>query len=301
MSGYFYSYSNTSAISLETITDVSALAIESAASGTAATKVPGYPSLTGVTTNYLNLRPSSFSMFNGAPPSTTNVLTYCTAAGAIINSKNIPSSGYITIPDGCKSVNILTIGGGGGGGGNGGSSQATNKGDPLKEWKDSRTGGSGAGGGFAAYGQYFTKNLGPIKSLQVFLGAGGAAGPDGKSNSNVDNSKSVLSVGGTGITGGTGGTTYVLLNNSTTAYAPALGGNGGNGGGGGKSTANQNSSNGTPGGPGNSGTATAAVTPPNDWYTIAAYGGNPGAGAVYGTSESTAGSSGAVRLIWLYD
>jgi hypothetical protein len=235
----------------------------------------------------------------------TDLSTYTTA-----NSTTYKSSGTATIPSGCKSIRVISVGGGGGGGGAGGNASA--KVDITGGNTAKGNGGAGGDGGYAiiAYSNnninenYDIKN---VKSIAVYVGTGGTAGSAGENKST--NSETT---GGTGKDGNAGNVSFIQVTDSkgtnTVAYADI--GNGGDGGNGAEayvngSNLNTHSIKGEPGTPGN------LTSDPYDSKIYADIGGGqPGTGGYQTDSKGNPpdttvnandGGSGAVQIIWLYN
>jgi hypothetical protein len=247
-------------------------------------------------TNYSVLRPKSFSYFDGPKDLSEN---------CVANTAFYTSSQNVSVPSGCKSINVIIVGGGGGGGGHGGKAGATSGNGTYK----SAFGGSGGPGG---YGYYYLGNsisVAGTSTIAVHVGTGGDGGSSGndnsvKSNYNGANVKwnSGTAVGGTGLPGGPGETSYIQTENG--AIYSGSGGNGGNGGNGGEAKANQGSTNDSRGNDGSQGESVNWTYGGdiNNYPSLSNYG-NPGNGAIDGQGQPTGnpGTQGAVQIIWLFD
>jgi len=269
--------------------------------------------------NYSIFRPSNFDYLYQnnqlANSSTTFTANY--------SNVYFSSSNNVSIPSGCKSMNIIAVGGGGGGGGAGGGVSiqcgCNGKGNTAN-------GGAGSPGG---YGSYFAGNVevGNNTKLNVIIGQGGGGGGGGSGNSaksnfsgaNFDCGNNQSTTGGTGGDGGAGTASYIQFSDGN-IYAKADGGNGGGGGNGAYGYANNSTnsyggnSNDSPGSPSNSQYAGGPNYYPQFYQTVnipfapsftvengvGGGGGNSGGGGGSGGSGG-GGWNGAMQIIWLYD
>jgi hypothetical protein len=238
----------------------------------------------------------------------TDLSTYTTA-----NSTIYKSSGYATIPSGCKSIRVISIGGGGGGGGAGGNASA--KVDVPYGNTAKGNGGAGGDGGYGSIA-YSNTNINEnydIKnavSIAVYVGMGGPAGSAGQDKSTNNNI-----TGGKGNAGYPGNVSCINVNtkkdiNNYDYVAYADQGNGGDGGNGAEAKVNNTNLN-TNSSKGNAGTPGNLTYNPYDSKIYADIGaGQPGTGGYQTDSKGNPpdttinandGGSGAVQIIWLYD
>ena len=257
----------------------------------------GFP-VPKATTTYEYLRPNPFGYFgpNG------DLRNFVDASNTGIITTSQPT---LSIPQNCKAINVIAVGGGGGGGGAGGKAKA----DPANNGAEYAWGGSGGSGG---YGKYDASNniIIPenIKSISINIGNGGNGGASSlqerefKSNYNaLSGWNSPSGYANNGTDGAPGQQTTIKIGNVN--YVSL----GGNGGGYGKGAygyaANSNAKvvNGDPGNFGNSVSTTYPVT--NTTYPNLGNAGNPGNGGIDSDSpvNGQPGTSGAVQIIWLYD
>jgi hypothetical protein len=240
--------------------------------------VPGYGvNFNYTSTPYNDLKPLPFGYFyTDATNGITSVSTLCTSA----NSGIIKNSGTYSIPSGCKSVRIVSVGGGGGSGGNGGIAFLT------PSTLSPANGGSGGAGGYGAIattsGTVTTEGL---TTFTVTIGSLGNKGANGNNNA-VNNAnrpaKTDNSTGNNGGPGNPGGPTTVVIGGYTLTAPGGNGGNGGIGGSIGPGIINKG-----PGAPGNQGNSTTAPSEGNFGYQTS-----------YGGAPSTSGYS---QIIYLYD
>ncbi len=270
------------------------------------TKFYGYAGIPNSNSNqgstYSGERPLAFGFtYQG-----TNLSTYTTA-----NSTTYTSSGNATIPTGCKSIRVISVGGGGGGGGAGGN--ATGSAYAKIDWG---TGGAGGNGGYGSivYSNSDTNNnisLSNYNSIYVTVGTAGAAGVAGE---NVIGAATGNYPAPSGNAGGAGKSSYIDLiksNGEKSSICTANPGNGGNGGNGASvfvDTTNGfvNPKDGTNG---NQGTLTSDPYSSSNYPDIG--GGEPGNGGYKTLNDKTGtnwnstpandGTSGTVQIIWLYD
>lgn len=250
----------------------------------------------------------------------TDLSKTCTA-----NTTTYTSSTNASIPTGCKSIRVISVGGGGAGGGAGGNAEATaiSGGNTAKG-----NGGAGLNGGYGSitYSNNNTAanyNIENANSIYVTVGTSGNLGNNGTDNyvsaTLFDNSESTT--GGVGGAGNAGNASYLTIttNNGTNNVFEASPGNGGAGGNGAyafvdapdqKTTSNKGNSN------------TDYANLQNDPYSSKVYPelifqkikfgnetinipyGYPGTGSYYNEKTLYPGSTGlpgVVKIIWLYD
>ena len=250
----------------------------------------------------------------------TDLSTTCTA-----NTTTYTSSTNASIPTGCKSIRVISVGGGGSGGGAGGNAQAkaSNGGNTAKG-----NGGAGLNGGYGSitYSNNNTAenyNIENANSIYVTVGTSGNLGNNGQDNSVSATifDKSDTATGGVGGAGNAGNASYLTIttNNGTNNVFEASPGNGGAGGNGASAKVNAPDQK-TNSSKGNSNTDYANLQ--NDPYSSTVYPelifekfkivnekinipyGNPGTGSYYNDSTLYTGSNavqGVVKIIWLYD
>lgn len=247
----------------------------------------GVPNTNGLYSDYSSMRPLSFGYVdsNGADLSKYYTANYTVYVG---------SSKVNTVPTGSKSCRIITIGGAGGDGGDGGSASAKKNVNNTKNSKSDGGSGGLGGYGYFAYGNSQFRTGGYI---EIIVGGAGSDGLDGANYSaNVNNSGNTKEegTGGDGGDGGAGspsGFYYYESNGKQITAISSSGGNGGNGGNGAIAYAKTGSTNSYPGNAGNAGSPSVNDRGINNaYYNFNADYGNP-----------TAGSNGAVIVIWLYD
>ena len=247
-----------------------------------------FPNTNGLYNGYSSMRPLPFGYvdINGSDMSTYYTANYTVYVG---------SSKVNTVPTDSKSCRIITIGGAGGDGGDGGSATAKkNFGSTKKSKSDGGSGGVG-GYGYFAYGNSQFNTGGYI---EIIVGGAGSDGLDGGSSSaNVNNSGNTkeTAYGGDGGDGGGGSPSGFFYYDSKGKQMTAIssnGGNGGNGGNGAVAYANTGSTNSSSGSDGKAGSPSVNDSRGinNAYYNFNTDYGNP-----------TAGSNGAVIVIWLYD
>lgn len=205
----------------------------------------------------------------------------------------------VPIPSGVTHFRSILIGGGGGGGGNGGDAKAT------ANVNGNSSNGNGGPGGPGQSGDYVvvldTAVVSGQNTIQVMSGTGGSAGGNGGGNSISPKNLTNLpdsTKGSPGGGGGDGNSSFIIYNGST--YT-APGGVGGGGGGGATATVNSSSNtNSTSPGPATGYTRTTNT--PSTWPSLQ---GPYGIGGQHGINDNpqsaSAGTPGAVRIIWLYD
>lgn len=231
-----------------------------------------------------------------------------------------------TIPTGCKSIRVISVGGGGGGGGAGGNASATVTATPLTA---KGNGGAGLDGGYATI-VYSNNNLNEnydisnTENIYVTVGDAGTAGNNGKDNSTettpFENRKDTT--GGKGGSGNAGNSSYIKTtdSNGNLKLFEAASGNGGAGGNGAYATAGPTGVPDSDKGKSNTDFANLENDPysstlykklifltipqPDGKYFNIPYGA-PGSGAFYNEEhnleEASSGVPGAVKIIWLYD
>jgi hypothetical protein len=256
----------------------------------------GFP-LPKSTTNFSYLRPIPFG-YSGPSGDLYNLATARNTGIIIDTSLNC------RIPTGCKSINVIAVGGGGGGGGGGGKASATS-------WDgnfSSAFGGKGGAGGYGKYGVVLNRAVLATDVINITIGVGGDRGLAGDGDSaktNATGQSNSTNNGKNGDNGTTGGTTIITINstNSTNTILEVAGGNLGFGG----TRANARADNGAnsrPGEPGANGTpiSTTYGGMPNAYPNLSTFG-NPGNGGIDSDSSvaATPGTRGAVQIIWLYD
>lgn len=260
--------------------------------------------------------PSPFDSFVGIPVGSSTIYTaeqpntfgfsyqsidltnYVTAN----NTGLVNTTGNYTIPTGCKSVRVISVGGGGGAGGEGGYAKCT----AYDNAEESNPGGPGCSGGYAEY-NISNISTGNSTTLSVFIGNAGTGGTIGDSDAvksnfnglNYNNEKCNNQKAGND--GTAGNSTYITFDaNGPTQYAIALGGNGGQGGNAAKGNVEENKFNDT--NPGNSNAPTGLGNAVNSQYSGAPnYYPQLGNGGHPGVNSATTGQNGAAQIIWLFD
>jgi hypothetical protein len=237
--------------------------------------IPGY-NFNGTTTSYSGLRPNDFGLtYKGV-----SISNQCTASYTFCNKTET-----LTIPENCKSIRFVGIGGGGGSGGKGGS--ATQYGNYNGNTNPGGSGGSGGYGTLVTSSQPYSVSGG--NSISITVGTAGGNGGNGASNSCAnDRTKSWRpdwAQGGAGSPGGPGSSSTIVYQGAN--LLTAGGGNGGNGGNGGIIGGGVPQAVKGPGKSGNQGNSTTAPSAGNFGYQTN-YGGTPGA-------------NGYVQIIYLYD
>jgi hypothetical protein len=241
---------------------------------TTGSPIPGY-NFNGFTTSYSGLRPNDFGFISEGK----SVAELCTAKSFVCNTDQT-----LTIPENCKSIRFVGIGGGGGRGGKGGSAtQYPSPGTP----KPGGPGGLGGYGTLVVSSKQTTVSSGD--SIIVTVGTKGNTGTDGASNSCTNDRKTVIknwAQGGAGVKGNDGNSSKVVYQGSD--LFEAAGGKGGDGGNGAITGAGAQSNPSL--GPGTPGTPGSSINPPSA--------GNFGYEARYGGAP---GGNGYVQIIYLYD
>jgi hypothetical protein len=251
-----------------------------------ATGYSGMPFSNGATT-FAALQPNDFGYsLNGTPLSNT---VQANTTGVLTSSPINP----VSIPTGCKSINVIAVGGAGGAGGRGGNTSANSY---NSGGSSDGTGGAGGTGGFGTYYYQNSILLGNEQTITVTVGAVGVNGTPGNAASAKSNMNSNFSynnakaTGNDGTKGGDGSASIIIIGNK---QITAAAGNGGTGGDGSTSNGSQNTQSSTPGTPGTSGNSQNST-----------YGGAPNAypplingNTIYGNPST----GGAVQIIWLFD
>lgn len=236
--------------------------------------IPGY-NFNGTLTSYSGLRPNDFGLrYQGV-----SISNQCTASYTFCNQ-----TVTLTIPENCKSIRFVGIGGGGGSGGKGGS---------ATQFAGITTTNQGGSGGPGGYGTVVTSsNPYPVSSgnsISITVGTAGGKGVDGASNSCTNDRtkdwRPDWAQGGTGEPGGTGNSSTIVYQGAN--LLTAVGGNGGNGGIGGAAGAGKPPGIKSTGDPGNQGNSITAPTAGDFGYQTN-YGGTPS-------------TNGYVQIIYLYD
>jgi len=257
---------------------------------------------------------SSTGAFIGIPQSTGNFNTYSgmnpNPIGYQVNGVDISNSltanstiytrttsSPISIPDGCKSIRAISVGGGGGGGGRGGTAgiQITFVRDGSSQGAD---GGKGGDGNYSyIYPSFPINNNTKININIANGGVGGSAGSNSYKITTAGIEATTKAKSGDG--GNVGGISYININGLI--YAQANGGNGGSGGEGGSVKANSgNNISRDPGAPDPAPLGIGGLNKNNDFPIITGYG-IGGAGSSPEYTYGSSGGRGAVQIIWFYD
>ena len=245
----------------------------------------------GTSTNYTGIRPVSF----GYKSSGLDLSEYVTAG---YTTYSVTPNEPVAVPQGCKSIRVISIGGGGGGGGQGGNATCEQK----NTFSNNSATGNGGGGMIGGYGSLVYSNNDPnsnipinVSSFTLEVGNGGAAGAVGNDVKNsVSGNGTTNASGGKGGTGGAGGSSYLTLGSSVICLAN--GGEGGDGGNGANATADATNGNSSSNKGNSNGNIANLQNNPyisNNVYPYIGYGG-PG-------NADSPGYSGAVVIIYLYD
>jgi len=246
---------------------------------TGAEDISGYSDFPHTVTNYTSQRPLDFGYYSNSGNEKSAINEQCSA----LRNKFVNSANEIQIPDNCKGVRVLLIGGHGGTGGTGGSATASS------DWNSATgNGGDGGKGGFGTYSSN-NHNLLDDDDLKHFNVTTGERGQNGN-NGNKEKGWNQTVNGNNGNNGLQGGSSSIYLYNDNDKNSILLdikvsGGTGGDGGKGGKANSNRNTTNSHKGESGDSNDPTnTSFSQIDGWPDI-----------------STNTETGVVQIVWLYD